>query len=381
MIDKSMMPKQINRNSFFRLAQTATNLPVFGLSQWVLGLLVVLLSTSAFAQPQLTISGNGNSIEAGSTAFSGDNYTDFGSVFNNPLTPSGETVSRTFVLTNSGDAELSISSINLEDPDSFFELAGGYATNIPAGQSEEITLTFTSVRYGNGFAQIKINSNAANHAEYTFFVRGRNIECGEICFDVASNDDAVCSGQGSCTATDTCECNGLYGGTQCQIEYKWSDGGLVVEYSSIRSAPGLWIGSTLSDPDAIYAITIRIDLMNTFGVTVPHVGVLQVPPVDLLHHLGSQPNEYGYRANGNKIDSSNSPNGIAYGTSYEAGDSVQIRYNAQTGELSFAVQKGSEGEFVDQGVAYTIFPEEGAEFAFALSTTSFVGGVRYVIVE
>jgi hypothetical protein len=44
------------------------------------------------------------------------------------------------------------------------------------------------------------------------------------CFGIRGDDPQVCSGNGTCSATDTCECAAGFIGEQCNVELKFSDG-------------------------------------------------------------------------------------------------------------------------------------------------------------
>lgn len=113
--------------------------------------------------PEIAVSGNGNAITDGDTTPSVTDHTDFGT------TPEGTTKSRTFTITNSGDADLVISSVALSGTDAaeFTITTNPTGTIAPSGTGT-LVVRADAANVGTFVATVTINSNDSNEAAFNF---------------------------------------------------------------------------------------------------------------------------------------------------------------------------------------------------------------------
>ena len=119
--------------------------------------------------PEIDIKGNGVSITSGDVTPSTADHTDFGGA----LVSSG-TVVRTFTITNSGYANLTISSITLSGAQSADFALGALtpAGPIAGGSSATFTVTFDPSATGLRTATVTVNNNDSDEGTYTFDIKG-----------------------------------------------------------------------------------------------------------------------------------------------------------------------------------------------------------------
>ncbi|WP_288368809.1 DUF1573 domain-containing protein [uncultured Roseivirga sp.] len=332
---------------------------------------VFLIPFTEEFQPQLELAGNNASIASGSRTVSEANFTDFGITYNKTVSVNENQIERTFVLTNTGNSDLVISEIRLDDDRNFFEITTNAEGTLAPNESANLTINYTSHSFGLAFAEVIIESNDSN-GPFRFFVRALNIECNSLkCFGTLADDANACNGKGTCLADDVCSCVSLYTGTQCQTAIRWSDGTLVAK-AGFDFTPRIFIGPELNDPNQVYSIKIRIDGLTIFpgskGISIG-LGTL---PSDMAHDIGANANEYGFLSTTGEKFSNNAL--TAFGAAYGVGDTILIEYDAPNNKLSYAVQKAGTPAFVPQGSgpAFTITtPENGESLYLLLSVTCF----------
>ena len=124
---------------------------------------------------EIGVTGNGNAVSNGSTIISPTNNTLIGTANLNPANPT--TISKDFVITNSGNVTLNISAITLSGADaSQFSVTPSTAT-ISAGSTGTITVTFAPTSSGvkNAIINIANNDLTDNENPYTFAVQGNAV--------------------------------------------------------------------------------------------------------------------------------------------------------------------------------------------------------------
>lgn len=124
-----------------------------------------LVASAPATAPEIAVTGNATNIADGDGAASLTDHTDFGT------TPQGTTKSRTFTITNSGDANLTISSVALSGANAaeFTITADPTGTIAPAGTGT-LTIQADADNQGTFAATVTINSNDANEAAFDFAI-------------------------------------------------------------------------------------------------------------------------------------------------------------------------------------------------------------------
>jgi len=119
--------------------------------------------------PEIAVTGNSVDITDGDTTPASSDHTDFGET----ETSSG-TVSRTFTITNSGDATLNIASVALSGANSAdFSITTSPATTVAAsGGTTTVVVQFDPSATGTRIATLTINSDDADEAAFDFAIQG-----------------------------------------------------------------------------------------------------------------------------------------------------------------------------------------------------------------
>ncbi|MES2556455.1 MAG: choice-of-anchor D domain-containing protein [Bacteroidota bacterium] len=120
--------------------------------------------------PEITITGNGNTINDGSPTPSGSNHTGFG-----PVLVCIGTTTRTYTISNSGTGNLVISAggITLTGTHAFDYTIGGISlpASISPGGSTTFTVTSDPSGSGNRLATVNIANNDCSEAVYDFAIQ------------------------------------------------------------------------------------------------------------------------------------------------------------------------------------------------------------------
>ncbi|MDY0145084.1 MAG: autotransporter-associated beta strand repeat-containing protein [Kiritimatiellia bacterium] len=124
-----------------------------------------------FQIPGIAVLGtNGTTIAKGSTAVSLANGTDFGSVSINSADV------RTFVVTNTGGAELSLDAVTI-DGDDFVVVAANELT-VAAGDTTTFTIAYTPQELGPSAATVSLANGIPAFSPYTFALAGNGLIMG-----------------------------------------------------------------------------------------------------------------------------------------------------------------------------------------------------------
>jgi hypothetical protein len=163
-------------------------------SNWVDG--GTLTACSAFSTAAINVSGNNNTISAGSTTTSTSNATDFGQVM-------ALSTSNTYTISNTGNADLTVSSISLSGTDaSAFSVSGiSLPATIAANGSSTFTMTFQPGNTGVKNAVVTINNNDCHNTAFAFAIKGELV-CSAPAFTACPSEDIVAN-------TDQTACNAI----------------------------------------------------------------------------------------------------------------------------------------------------------------------------
>ena len=129
--------------------------------------------TGVFLRPEIEVKGNGTLIADGDDTPSFSDDTDFGE-----QNVGSGSVTHTFTIENSGDAELTISEITSDSSD--FAVNGPQASTLASGSSTTFTVAFDPDSIGEKTALISISNNDSDENPFTFAIQGT---CTEITFN------------------------------------------------------------------------------------------------------------------------------------------------------------------------------------------------------
>lgn len=203
------------------------------------------------------------------------------------------------------------------------------------------------------------------------------------CFGISADDSQVCSGNGTCPVTDTCECEAGFIGKQCNVELAFSDGSREHYFPTttgrihIIDGPDLPAGET-------YVWKFEVLGANVYwpGREGFNFGVASYPLVDsTFHELGEGTEEWAYRGR----DGRTYVGGVALGFGSilrNTGDQVMLELDTVAGVLNIYTKRVGESEFTLEGnqPAFTeVFPAEGRVLRPAVSGICWqTCGIRFI---
>ena len=206
---------------------------------------VTLSGNCAALFPNINLTGNSICIINGDATPSAADNTDFGNTPGN---------TKTFGITNTGTASLTISGINFTGTDnSMFTVSAAPVTPLLPGLSTSFTVQFTPTSVGEKFATINIANDDADEATYTFNIKGTGITAptGPVVFTAGAT--SLCQNAPDETYTATAE-------NSTSITYSV----LPVEAGVINATTGVmnW-DAAFSGPATITAIASGLDGTTT----------------------------------------------------------------------------------------------------------------------
>ena len=121
-------------------------------------------TVTAIPSPEVTVEGNGNNIADGDTTPDTSDFTDFGSVI-----LGGTAVTRTFTVTNDGDAPLTLSGLTVPTG---FTVTEGLSGSLAAGESDTFTVQLDTATTGTKTGQISFTNNDDDESPFNFEITG-----------------------------------------------------------------------------------------------------------------------------------------------------------------------------------------------------------------
>ena len=120
------------------------------------------------AVAQISLTGNGNSINDGASTTSATNGTSFGS------TPQGSTVSELYTITNNGSAPLSLGTVSIAGANpQDFSVISAPASSVAAGSSTTMIIQFQPIASGTRSATVSFTENDPSQSSpFTFAISG-----------------------------------------------------------------------------------------------------------------------------------------------------------------------------------------------------------------
>ncbi|MCC7299067.1 MAG: choice-of-anchor D domain-containing protein [Bacteroidia bacterium] len=139
--------------------------------------------TTPDPQPEIDVTGNAVAITDGDITPATADHTDFGNI-----STTGASV-RTFTITNSGSADLNISSMTLTGTGASSFTLGSLSPSSPIapGNSATFTATFAPTTIGTKVATVTINNDDCDEAVYNFNIQGSADTAASLNFDGAND--------------------------------------------------------------------------------------------------------------------------------------------------------------------------------------------------
>ncbi|OIQ28280.1 MAG: hypothetical protein BM564_09410 [Bacteroidetes bacterium MedPE-SWsnd-G2] len=143
---------------------------------------------SAVPAPEISITGNGNTIINNDLEASITDGTDFGNL------AMGITNTNTFTIENQGNLDLIVSDITLSNSANFsIDNSPGFPTTISDGNSLDLDITYLSNGEGTNTSILTISSNDIDESNYQFRLSGAS-ECSPIQITGSFSTPASCEG-------------------------------------------------------------------------------------------------------------------------------------------------------------------------------------------
>ncbi|MBP7830399.1 MAG: choice-of-anchor D domain-containing protein, partial [Kiritimatiellae bacterium] len=311
------------------------------------------------AVPEIAVSGNGVSIADGDTTPSGSDWTDFGTI-----SADTGTLTRTFTITNSGDAALSVGTVSVTGA---FSVASQPAASVAAGGSTSFEIAFTPRANGAHGATVSFTNGDSDESPFNFAVQGVGLRALDNCVLFMAGDGTF----GSTTIPDLTGRHTLTANGNAQI---------VTYNTEYECSQAYFNGSSayLSVPDS--------DDWNfgTNNFTIEFVmNMTQAPGANVAYTMCSQ-----YESLGNQRASQFSYRDVSgtkrlvffYSTDGNSGGSVKSVYSdtvisSGTNHHIAIVREGSTARLYVDGVAVPVTGGFGSDTIFNSSSTYEIGRV------
>lgn len=210
--------------------------------------------------PEIEVAGNGSSVIDGDSTPTVVDGTDFGTIQQGQAT-----VTRSFVVTNIGDADLTISSVTV--PTGFTNTGPSSGTLVPGGAAV-LTVRLDSAVVGTKSGDITISSNDANEGTFNFAVTGTvNAPPTFPNIQVTGSGILIADGDSTPSATDGTDFgNVTLSGSQASRTFSVSNAGdAPLLISSVAVPAGFTITTPL--PSSIAAggtaqLVVRLDVLT-----------------------------------------------------------------------------------------------------------------------
>lgn len=182
------------------------------------------------------------------------------------------------------------------------------------------------------------------------------------CFGISGDDPQVCSGNGTCPTTDTCECADGFIGEECDVELKFSDGSREHYFPTTTGRIHIIDGPSLPAGET-YVWKFEVLATGYWpGREGFNFGVAGYPLANTSSHdLGEFTDEWAYRGRDGYTFAEGIP--APFGNSIrETGDQLMLELNTVSGVLNIYTKRVGQSEFMLEGgrPALTgVFPKEG----------------------
>ncbi len=277
---------------------TLTNMALTGAaSNWVSPSIIANnFTTAAVPNATISITGNGNSIAAGSTSPLLSNFTDFGT-----------TTSRTFVIQSAGggtmyiNSPVTISGVNAGD----FTVTGQPASSITTGTTSFV-INFIPTALGSRSAIVVVNSSDCTSPNYSFAITASATAGAALNFD-GTNDYASTPVFNTQTTDLTLQARVYWNGTSIYDKF------IVHNGNTNTNGYGIYIAANSNSVFAIYA-----------GINVFYTGYAITPNQWTNLSLVIENNKLFFYANGVLTTTLTPPNPATPGGNFTIGDGNSV---------------------------------------------------------
>ncbi|MFL9845927.1 choice-of-anchor D domain-containing protein [Flavobacterium rhizosphaerae] len=280
----------------------------------------------AQAFPEISISGNGNEIVSGDTTPQVADNTYFGTslVINEDHT-------KTFVITNTGYADLIISDIQVSDPFIITSPTSFPISVAPLGGTQEVLVTFKTDTPGNYTGTVTVTNDDSNEGSYTFTVAakadlaGPKMEVRGVF--TSSTSSVIINGDTTPYSLDNTQFAQQYiGDTQTKTFRVLNTGNEALTVSSISvdntadfEISNIFLPAVVAVGEYVdYDITFHPEQMGN------RVAIVSIANNDTPHN--NNPYTYTIQGTGNTSDIAVTGNGIAIATGSTTTSSVNNTY-------------------------------------------------------
>lgn len=149
----------------------------------------VVATVSVPRLPEIRVTGAGQPIADGDETPTADDGTDFGNIL-----IAGDSVTRTFTIENTGDADLNLEMVSLNGDHAADFSIGDRPSTIAAGDSASFDVTFSPDTIGVRFASVTIVSDDMDASPYQFAIQGSrssvatNVKINEVDADTVDEN-------------------------------------------------------------------------------------------------------------------------------------------------------------------------------------------------
>ncbi|WP_452232052.1 choice-of-anchor D domain-containing protein [Lacinutrix sp. MEBiC02595] len=237
-------------------------------------------------QPEINITGNGNTINDGDTTPVVTDDTEFGSV------GTGATSDHTFTIHNTGTLPLNLTGgtplVDITGNAAFTIVTQPGGNTIAAGSSRTFVVRFAPTVGGTVTANISIANNDSNENPYNFRIRGTG-DAPEPEISITGNGNTINDGDTTPSTTDNTEFGDTFvGNTRVRTYTIQNTGTATLNISSVTSSNGIF--TILTPP----ATTVAVGSSTTFTVQFAPTAAGTVTSVITVNNNDSNENPYTF---------------------------------------------------------------------------------------
>lgn len=245
---------------------------------------------SSTPQPEINITGNGNSINDGDTTPVATDDTEFGSL------GTGATLDHTFTIHNTGTLPLNLTGgtplVDITGNAAFTILTQPGGNTIAAGNSRTFVVRFAPTVGGTVTANISIDNNDSNENPYNFRIQGTG-DAPQPEINITGNGNNINDGDTTPSTTDNTEFGDTFvGNTRVRTYTIENLGTATLNISSITSSNGIF--TILTPP----ATTVAAGSSTTFTIQFAPTAAGTTTSLITVNNNDSSENPYTFIVQG-----------------------------------------------------------------------------------